>query len=63
MLRFVQDDFNENTSPTIGAAFLTQSESTPLSSLLLSDVECRLESRIVKFEIWYVARIDTRTSC
>jgi hypothetical protein len=26
VLRFVQNDFNENTSPTIGAAFLTQSE-------------------------------------
>ena len=25
VLRFVQNDFNENTSPTIGAAFLTQS--------------------------------------
>jgi len=41
VLRFVQNDFNENTSPTIGAAFLTQ--------------KCRLESRIVKFEIWDTA--------
>lgn len=41
VLRFVQDDFNENTSPTIGAAFLTQ--------------KCRLENRIVKFEIWDTA--------
>ncbi|KAL7419245.1 Vacuolar protein sorting-associated protein 21 [Cryptotrichosporon argae] len=38
--RFVQNDFNENTSPTIGAAFLTQ--------------KCRLENRVVKFEIWCV---------
>jgi len=41
VLRFVQNDFNENTSPTIGAAFLTQ--------------KCRLESRVVKFEIWDTA--------
>ncbi|KAK8866130.1 hypothetical protein IAR55_001281 [Kwoniella newhampshirensis] len=41
VLRFCQGDFNENTSPTIGAAFLTQ--------------KCRLESRIVKFEIWDTA--------
>lgn len=41
VLRFVQNDFNENTSPTIGAAFLTQ--------------KCRLENRIVKFEIWDTA--------
>ncbi|EIW72575.1 hypothetical protein TREMEDRAFT_66953 [Tremella mesenterica DSM 1558] len=41
VLRFVQNDFNENTSPTIGAAFLTQ--------------RCRLENRIVKFEIWDTA--------
>jgi len=26
VLRFCSNDFNENTSPTIGAAFLTQSE-------------------------------------
>jgi hypothetical protein len=25
-MRFVSNDFNENNSPTIGAAFLTQSE-------------------------------------
>jgi len=41
VLRFVSNDFNENTSPTIGAAFLTQ--------------KCRLENRIVKFEIWDTA--------
>ncbi|KAL1413021.1 Vacuolar protein sorting-associated protein 21 [Vanrija albida] len=41
VLRFVQNDFNENTSPTIGAAFLTQ--------------KCRLENRVVKFEIWDTA--------
>ncbi|WWC58819.1 uncharacterized protein I303_101363 [Kwoniella dejecticola CBS 10117] len=41
VLRFCQGDFNENTSPTIGAAFLTQ--------------KCRLENRIVKFEIWDTA--------
>ena len=38
VLRFCSNDFNENTSPTIGAAFLTQ--------------KCRLENRVVKFEIW-----------
>ena len=27
VLRFVSNDFNENNSPTIGAAFLTQSQS------------------------------------
>jgi len=27
VLRFVSNDFNDNTSPTIGAAFLTQSMS------------------------------------
>jgi len=41
VLRFVSNNFNENTSPTIGAAFLTQ--------------KCRLENRIVKFEIWDTA--------
>lgn len=41
VLRFVSNDFNDNTSPTIGAAFLTQ--------------KCRLENRIVKFEIWDTA--------
>ncbi|ORY29353.1 putative GTPase [Naematelia encephala] len=41
VLRFCSNDFNENTSPTIGAAFLTQ--------------KCRLENRIVKFEIWDTA--------
>lgn len=39
--RFVQDDFQENREPTIGAAFLTQ--------------RCRLEDRLVKFEIWDTA--------
>ncbi|NXD32695.1 VPS21 protein, partial [Spelaeornis formosus] len=41
VLRFCSNDFNENTSPTIGAAFLTQ--------------KCRLENRVVKFEIWDTA--------
>ncbi|ORX37375.1 ras family-domain-containing protein [Kockovaella imperatae] len=41
VMRFCSNDFNENTSPTIGAAFLTQ--------------KCRLENRIVKFEIWDTA--------
>ncbi|WVR06077.1 hypothetical protein IAU60_003105 [Kwoniella sp. DSM 27419] len=41
VLRFCQGDFNENTSPTIGAAFLTQ--------------KCRLDNRVVKFEIWDTA--------
>lgn len=39
--RFVQDDFQENREPTIGAAFLTQ--------------RCRLEDRLIKFEIWDTA--------
>jgi hypothetical protein len=65
--RFVQNDFNENTSPTIGAAFLTQSalrrpaRSSAARRLLAQFMtstcaerssECRLENRIVKFEIW-----------
>ncbi|ODN90167.1 rab family protein [Cryptococcus wingfieldii CBS 7118] len=41
VLRFCSGDFDENTSPTIGAAFLTQ--------------KCRLENRVVKFEIWDTA--------
>ncbi|KAH8084689.1 GTP-binding protein ypt5 [Filobasidium floriforme] len=41
VLRFVNDDFNENNSPTIGAAFLTQ--------------KCRLEDKVIKFEIWDTA--------
>lgn len=41
VLRFVQNDFNENNSPTIGAAFLTQ--------------KCRLEDKVIKFEIWDTA--------
>jgi len=41
VMRFCSNDYNENTSPTIGAAFLTQ--------------KCRLENRIVKFEIWDTA--------
>ncbi|GAC99041.1 GTP-binding protein [Pseudozyma hubeiensis SY62] len=41
VLRFVQNDFQENKEPTIGAAFLTQ--------------KCRLEDRLIKFEIWDTA--------
>ncbi|KDN52146.1 ras-domain-containing protein [Tilletiaria anomala UBC 951] len=41
VLRFVSDDFQENKEPTIGAAFLTQ--------------KCRLEDKIIKFEIWDTA--------
>ncbi|KAI5453170.1 Vacuolar protein sorting-associated protein 21 [Naganishia albida] len=41
VLRFVSNDFNENNSPTIGAAFLTQ--------------KCRLEDKVIKFEIWDTA--------
>jgi len=41
VLRFVQNDFQENKEPTIGAAFLTQ--------------KCRLEDKIIKFEIWDTA--------
>ncbi|KAL1916787.1 uncharacterized protein VTP21DRAFT_5491 [Calcarisporiella thermophila] len=41
VLRFVNNEFQENKEPTIGAAFLTQ--------------KCRLEDRILKFEIWDTA--------
>ncbi|WVN89134.1 uncharacterized protein L203_104350 [Cryptococcus depauperatus CBS 7841] len=41
VLRFCSGNFDENTSPTIGAAFLAQ--------------KCRLENRVVKFEIWDTA--------
>ncbi|RCI08486.1 hypothetical protein L249_8780 [Ophiocordyceps polyrhachis-furcata BCC 54312] len=41
VLRFVNDDFQENKEPTIGAAFLTQ--------------RCNLPTRIIKFEIWDTA--------
>ncbi|KAL0632733.1 Vacuolar protein sorting-associated protein 21 [Maublancomyces gigas] len=42
VLRFVNDDFQENKEPTIGGmdtAFLTQ--------------KCSLPTRTIKFEIWY----------
>ncbi|KAK6544473.1 hypothetical protein TWF694_001167 [Orbilia ellipsospora] len=41
VLRFVNDDFQENREPTIGAAFLTQ--------------KCNLPNRTIKFEIWDTA--------
>jgi len=41
VLRFVNDDFQENKEPTIGAAFLTQ--------------KCNLPNRTIKFEIWDTA--------
>ncbi|KAH8925123.1 ras-domain-containing protein [Atractiella rhizophila] len=41
VLRFCQDDFQANKEPTIGAAFLTQ--------------KCRLEDKVIKFEIWDTA--------
>ncbi|GAA95133.1 uncharacterized protein L969DRAFT_628261 [Mixia osmundae IAM 14324] len=41
VLRFVQNDFQENKEPTIGAAFLTQ--------------KCRLEDKVIKFEVWDTA--------
>lgn len=41
VLRFVNNDFQPNKEPTIGAAFLTQ--------------KCQLPSRIIKFEIWDTA--------
>jgi len=41
VLRFVNNDFQENKEPTIGAAFLTQKISLP--------------DRIIKFEIWDTA--------
>jgi len=41
VLRFVNNDFQENKEPTIGAAFLTQ--------------KCNLPTRTIKFEIWDTA--------
>lgn len=41
VLRFVNNEFNDNKEPTIGAAFLTQ--------------KCILEEHIIKFEIWDTA--------
>ncbi|KAF8251734.1 Rab5-like protein ypt51 [Wilcoxina mikolae CBS 423.85] len=41
VLRFVNNDFQENKEPTIGAAFLTQ--------------KCDLPTRTIKFEIWDTA--------
>lgn len=41
MLRFVNNEFQANKEPTIGAAFLTQ--------------KCRLEDRILRYEIWDTA--------
>lgn len=41
VLRFVNNDFQENKEPTIGAAFLTQ--------------KCNLPNRTIKFEIWDTA--------
>ena len=38
VLRFVNGEFQDNKEPTIGAAFLTQ--------------KCKLEDKIIKFEIW-----------
>ncbi|KAJ3187890.1 hypothetical protein HDU85_006283 [Gaertneriomyces sp. JEL0708] len=41
VLRFVNNEFQENKEPTIGAAFLTQ--------------KCKLDDKIIKFEIWDTA--------
>ncbi|KAJ3305551.1 hypothetical protein HDV03_001417 [Kappamyces sp. JEL0829] len=41
VLRFVNGEFQDNKEPTIGAAFLTQ--------------KCKLEEKIIKFEIWDTA--------
>lgn len=41
VMRFVNNDFQENKEPTIGAAFLTQ--------------KCTLPKRTIKFEIWDTA--------
>lgn len=43
VLRFVQNDFNENTSPTIGAAFLTQSTYESTQSTCNVQCHCRGE--------------------
>ncbi|CAB4383980.1 unnamed protein product [Rhizophagus irregularis] len=41
ILRFASNIFQENLEPTVGAAFMTQ--------------KCRLEDKIIKFEIWDTA--------
>jgi len=41
VLRFVSNEFQANKEPTIGAAFLTQ--------------KCRLEDRVLRYEIWDTA--------
>jgi len=41
VLRFVANEFQANKEPTIGAAFLTQ--------------KCRLEDRVLRYEIWDTA--------
>ena len=41
VMRFVNDEFQANKEPTIGAAFLTQ--------------KCRLEDRVLRYEIWDTA--------
>ncbi|KAL3893969.1 MAG: hypothetical protein SGCHY_005537 [Lobulomycetales sp.] len=41
VLRFVNNEFVDNKEPTIGAAFLTQ--------------KCKLQDKIIKFEIWDTA--------
>jgi len=51
VMRFVNDEFQANKEPTIGAAFLTQ--------------KCRLEDRVLRYEIWDTAgqeRFRTITS-
>jgi len=41
VMRFVNNEFQANKEPTIGAAFLTQ--------------KCRLEDRVLRYEIWDTA--------
>jgi len=41
VMRFVNNEFQSNKEPTIGAAFLTQ--------------KCRLEDRVLRYEIWDTA--------
>ncbi|KAJ1959364.1 Vacuolar protein sorting-associated protein 21 [Dispira parvispora] len=41
VLRFSSNEFQDNKEPTIGAAFVTQ--------------KCRLEDKVIKFEIWDTA--------
>ncbi|KAG8932431.1 hypothetical protein FRC03_011927 [Tulasnella sp. 419] len=41
VMRFVSNEFQANKEPTIGAAFLTQ--------------KCRLEDRVLRYEIWDTA--------